>query len=561
MQSTLFVTQSTHSESNADNKGKGANNATPATTMSSAAEALRTNGKSHLRRVDRSKVDDGGTGKSKVSYVQRRRRKNILYTTLTVIGAVFVYTYFKSPKSQTNKYFRDRLSRAHVLKDAISKRVGREGHYPKRKQFTNSKRYLDPRQLATLPGSEPDEYEAGEDNEHPEGRADDEWQVIAKNNPRKNMGPKVDYVTHQYEYPKLMDEPPTDGSYPPLEPMIDIFEAWGQDDLDSPPETIVEVLQHFDYKSKWQMEAALKYRDLELPFKVYNVPEITAAGRKWTDEYLGSNFARDDDFHPPQMAASITKSVDNFFAFYYPDRWNTDLLGPTPSVDVDWTFDRWARHAVYADEVGLSSNARHYYLETGVSRNERHKSSDKWTFVSKDLPSFSSPEPTFFGFNPPEQKGIQCRFGERGVTAATHYDGGRNMVAMMTGAKRYILSPPNACPKLGVVTSRKHPSYRHSMLNFGRVTLLDENDDVVEMSDAEREWLKIASKAPTLSTVLKAGEVLYIPSHWFHYIVSLQKSAQCNTRSGIHREGNPNFGGLADVERCTAHIYDDDDED
>jgi hypothetical protein len=71
--------------------------------------------------------------------------------------------------------------------------------------------------------------------------------------------------------------------------------------------------------------------------------------------------------------------------------------------------------------------------------------------------------------------------------------------------------------------------------------------------------LKIASDAPTLSTVLKAGEVLYIPSHWFHYIVSLQKSAQCNTRSGINEEGNPVFGGLTDVEKCTAYVYDDDD--
>ena len=304
----------------------------------------------------------------------------------------------------------------------------------------------------------------------------------------------------------------------------------------------------------------MKYRDLELPFKVYNVPEVTAAGLKWSDEYLSSNFITDDDDPNPQkMSSRVSKSADNFFAFYNPPKWNTDLLGSTPSVDIDWTFDEWAHHARYADEVGLSSNSKHYYLETGVSPKERHKLMDEWSFVSKDLPSFSNPEPTFFGFNPSQQKGIQCRFGERGVTAATHYDGGRNMVAMMTGAKRYILSPPKACSKLGVVTSRKHPSYRHSMLNFGRVTLIDESDDVLEMSNEEKQWLKIASEAPTLSTVLKAGEVLYIPSHWFHYIVSLQKSAQCNTRSGIHEDGNPNFGGLTDVEKCSAQTYDDDD--
>jgi hypothetical protein len=104
-------------------------------------------------------------------------------------------------------------------------------------------------------------------------------------------------------------------------------------------------------------------------------------------------------------------------------------------------------------------------------------------------------------FNPPKQKGIQCRFGERGVTAATHYDGGRNMIAMISGAKRYVLSPPNACPLLGIVTSRKHPSYRHSMLNFGRVTLLEKEDASLKMSKREMEWLRIAAGAPTLSTV------------------------------------------------------------
>lgn len=68
--------------------------------------------------------------------------------------------------------------------------------------------------------------------------------------------------------------------------------------------------------------------------------------------------------------------------------------------------------------------------------------------ISVDLPSFSDTEPNFISFNPAEAKGIQCRFGERGVTAATHYDGGRNMVGMITGAKRYILAPPVECAKV-----------------------------------------------------------------------------------------------------------------
>ena len=48
----------------------------------------------------------------------------------------------------------------------------------------------------------------------------------------------------------------------------------------------------------------------------------------------------------------------------------------------------------------------------------------------------------------------------------------------------------------------------------------------------ENKWMNISRDAQVIDTVLKAGEVLYIPSNWFHYIISLQKSTQCNTRSG-----------------------------
>lgn len=447
----------------------------------------------------------------------------------------------------------ERYSRGQSLRDAYLKGGKRKQQQQRKASLPfseNGSRYYDPRQFPPLP-SEPSERYDGEGRRHFRGLGDDKWMANAEF--KTTHGPRVDFTKHKYSYPKLMMEPPNDGSYPPLEDMTKIFEFWGQDDLDDPPETLPEVLQHFDYQNPDEVAAAVKYRDLELPFKVYNVPEVEAAGRKWTDEYVGSHFSgENDDDDAPESDGAAQQSVDSFFAFYYPDRWDVDLLGPSPSLDIDWSFDKWARHAVYADEVSLPSNETHYYFQSGVPRQERLQKRRHWTFVSRDLPSFSSPDPTFFGFNPPEQKGIQCRFGERGVTAATHYDGGRNMIAMMTGAKRYVLSPPNSCPKLGIVSSRRHPSYRHSMLNFGRVTLLDKEDSGVRMSDREKEWLRIAGSAPTLSTVLKAGEVLYVPSHWFHYIVSLQKSAQCNTRSGIHEEGNRNFGGLKDVMECTA---------
>lgn len=120
------------------------------------------------------------------------------------------------------------------------------------------------------------------------------------------------------------------------------------------------------------------------------------------------------------------------------------------------------------------------------------------------------------------------------------------MIAMFTGAKRYILSPPNQCSKFGIFPTRDSPLYRHSGLNFGHITRMDDP----AMPEKERAWLEIASSSKSVETVLKQGEVLYLPSHWFHYIVSVQKSAQCNVRSGKNSKGRPEFGGEQDILDC-----------
>lgn len=64
---------------------------------------------------------------------------------------------------------------------------------------------------------------------------------------------------------------------------------WPQGDIDSPPQPFVEQLQHFDYLDPVQMEAALKYRNTEFPFKVYNVPEVTIVYRYCVREGEESN--------------------------------------------------------------------------------------------------------------------------------------------------------------------------------------------------------------------------------------------------------------------------------
>lgn len=386
-------------------------------------------------------------------------------------------------------------------------------------------------------------------NNEPPMLWENEWKKLSEN--EQDRGPKVDYTKQElFEYPDRMEYPSDE--YPFLQTMNELLTRWPQDELDKPPSPILEQLIHFNFSDPKEKAMAKNFRDARLPFKVYDVPEIAAAGEKWTDEYVALNFDRAglplfQSGIPPRSSGNCQESHDNFFAFFSPTNWQTSIMGPPPYRNNDWTYKKWALHARYADSTSLSFDQPHFYYQSGVPRSERYEPKDKWTFVSRDLPSFSANTETFFQFQPEEQKGIQCRFGERGVTAATHYDAGQNMVAMITGAKRYILSPPKECSKLGIVTARGNTLFRHSLLNFGHISHLETSEDI---PGQERGWLERSKTALAVETVLKAGEVLFIPSHWFHYIISLQKSAQCNVRSGVDEIGTRKYGGSQNVYDC-----------
>ncbi len=71
--------------------------------------------------------------------------------------------------------------------------------------------------------------------------------------------------------------------------------------------------------------------------------------------------------------------------------------------------------------------------------------------------------------DPDTYRGINCRFGMKGVAATARYDSRRNFVAMIRGRKRYILLPPAECGKLELFP-KGHPSARHSSISWMNMT-------------------------------------------------------------------------------------------
>ena len=56
----------------------------------------------------------------------------------------------------------------------------------------------------------------------------------------------------------------------------------------------------------------------------------------------------------------------------------------------------------------------------------------------RDAFPFFARQKSFFVVDPSGFRGINCRFGMKGVQAIAHFDSGRNFVAMIRGRKRLI---------------------------------------------------------------------------------------------------------------------------
>jgi ribosomal protein L16 Arg81 hydroxylase len=105
----------------------------------------------------------------------------------------------------------------------------------------------------------------------------------------------------------------------------------------------------------------------------------------------------------------------------------------------------------------------------------------------------------------------------KGVIAENHFDGSRNSIVVLGGSRRYILAHPDQCDLLALYP-KGHPSARHSAVDWSRPNM----EEFPEFDQAKAN-----------EVVLTPGQVLYLPTEWFHYIISLELNFQCNSRSGI----------------------------
>lgn len=307
-----------------------------------------------------------------------------------------------------------------------------------------------------------------------------------------------------FSLPHCPDEP----EYPPEALVVDMLRNWNPDDI-AIPERHHNTLCRLDFQK--DAAKAQRYRDAEVPFVVYNIPEFDATVQRWNEPGYLDRKLGDEKYH-------VEVSKNNHFLYYRLGRKKRKQLnGYVPPTESEkWTYPHWLHEARRARNI--SSEEEHYYFRVSDTDNE---------VVRQDLTIFKL-EPSLFMKEPDESRGIHCRFGMRGVIAEGHFDASRNMVGLVSGTRRWILAHPKEC-KHSYLLPLGHPSARHSQVDWSHPDL-DKWPEFKDMRGHE--------------VLLTPGEVLFVPAWWIHYIVNLDINIQCNSRSGDSEIG------LDDLDKC-----------
>uniref|UniRef100_A0A7S3PDC1 JmjC domain-containing protein n=2 Tax=Amphora coffeiformis TaxID=265554 RepID=A0A7S3PDC1_9STRA len=350
-----------------------------------------------------------------------------------------------------------------------------------------------------------------------------------------------DQVREDYDIYNCPDTPPA--GYPFEWKLVDeVLNHWPVTEIENVPAKVHQGLCVFDYQKDY--DKAVTYRKAELPFVVVNDPNVARTAERWAipgylDEMLGKDVLHRAEYN-----------TNSHFLYHQPTRKdrmrkrrNRRLKGDDQEEEMEqlrdfqgrvagsqrtdtipqamrMTYDDWLQRA---NKTHVGTEEEHWYFRLigcGYMDTEGNCDQGSSEYLFDELPYFQprndNRNEIYLG-NPKEQKGIHCRFGMKGVIAENHFDAGRNSIAVLGGRRRYILSHPRQCVNLALLP-RGHPSARHSEVDYAN-------------PDLER-YTEFANDALGNEVVLEAGQVLYLPTFWFHYIVSLDLNFQCNTRSG-----------------------------
>lgn len=387
--------------------------------------------------------------------------------------------------------------------------------------------------LSELPPLPPRTYEERLDyvKEHVQSMYGDKVEYL----PIDGSDQLSDEESSDYDIYNCPDFPPKD--YPREYPIMDVLNNWPIEDTSR---TDSERLIHqgiciFDFSKAVNEDAVaqlkhqiLTYRQAEFPFVIRNDPSIISTVERWnSNDYMFSLFdgkTYKGEYAPTNvmMNWAVTrnytkvppgwKQPTHYKPYSYPEWYDLASSGKTAPTDTH----HYIRMDACLDATSVCDST--YRFPSFKGTIYQFTKVDHADFLFDELPFFNpaSDDSELYLVTKSRQRGIQCRMGMEGLVAVDHCDADRNFIAVLGGERRYLLSHPKNCLPMSLYPMG-HPFERHSQVDWSA-------PNVTEYPDFPKTNIN--------EVVLQAGDILYVPTQWFHHIVSLTLNFQCNTRSG-----------------------------
>ncbi|XP_018496681.1 bifunctional peptidase and (3S)-lysyl hydroxylase Jmjd7 [Galendromus occidentalis] len=112
-----------------------------------------------------------------------------------------------------------------------------------------------------------------------------------------------------------------------------------------------------------------------------------------------------------------------------------------------------------------------------------------------------------------------CNFwmGDARAITSTHKDHYENLYCVIRGYKTFTLCAPYSCMR---IPHRSCKNFAHNRNEDGTWTLEPMEGETIWASGSPLEWSTVKS----IKVIVKQGDVLYLPSLWFHQV---EQSHQC----------------------------------
>jgi len=115
-------------------------------------------------------------------------------------------------------------------------------------------------------------------------------------------------------------------TYPKAWPIKELLDNWNTDSTDIPP-FHHDSLCHFDFRNETELQMSYKYREMELPYVMRNVPQLDEVVEKWANvDYLANRLGA------RQAYGTGAHKIDMHTHYYYIKRTQRITLSHTDTL-------------------------------------------------------------------------------------------------------------------------------------------------------------------------------------------------------------------------------------